>query len=43
MEGGDFLLPSLLPAPSLQEPTLDDAPRFPYMEAVINEALRLYP
>lgn len=26
-----------------QEPTLDDAPRFPYVEAVMHEALRLYP
>ncbi|KAI7837525.1 hypothetical protein COHA_008661 [Chlorella ohadii] len=26
-----------------KEPTLDDAPRFPYVEAVMHEALRLYP
>ena len=26
-----------------QEPTLDDAPAFPYTEAVFNESLRLYP
>ena len=29
--------------PTQQEPGLDDLPRFPYVEATINEALRMYP
>lgn len=27
----------------MQEPGLDDLPHFPFVEAVINESLRLYP
>jgi cytochrome P450 len=40
------LSPSLLPSflcHTQQEPGLDDLPHFPYVEAVINEALRTYP